>query len=246
MAGDSAEPRTMSVDVLFPTLPTQPGWIFPYLDPEHRSQYRSTDYCSDTITEVNVPALLDTHPWEVLEGANKTISFGADAGGRLGLLIRAYSDFEAIALMAYWETTHSFPILDPAVRRDPWLGIYRKERNNRRSHAGRRWKTIMELLIVAMRERWCDFDILLYPFFVHFTKRVETITWYPGVESRQANLTDPNHNRPEPTALLEALDECNAERVWRNHYQDMPQYHPARQIARIPAMLYDVHAVGDA
>ncbi|GMF37393.1 unnamed protein product [Phytophthora fragariaefolia] len=165
---------TMSIDVLFPFLPTQPGWMFPHLNPENRPP-------------------------------------PADVGWRLGLLIQAYRDFETSALMFYWESTHSFPIPDSAVRRDPWLGVYHKERNNRRSHAGRRWKAILELLIIAMREGWSGLDILLDPFFLHFPKRVETVTWYPGVDSRQANLSDPNLHRPEPTDLLEALDECNAE-----------------------------------
>ncbi|GMF54650.1 unnamed protein product [Phytophthora fragariaefolia] len=202
---------TMSIDVLFPLLPTQPGWIFPHLDPENRPQYRSTDYCSDLITEVNVRALLDTRPWDTLEGTDNMILFEVDVGGRLGLLIQAYRDFETSALMSYWESTHFFPIPDSAVRRGPWLGVYHMERNNRRSHAGRRWKAILELLIIAMREGWCDLDILLDPFFLHFPKRVKTVTWYPGVDSRQANLSDPNLHRPEPTDLLEALDECNAE-----------------------------------
>ncbi|GMF29422.1 unnamed protein product [Phytophthora fragariaefolia] len=237
---------TMSIDVLFPLLPTQPGWIFPHLDPENRPQYRSTDYCSVLVTEVNVQALLDTRPWDTLEGTDNMISFEADVGGRPGLLIQAYRDFETSALISYWESTHSFPIPDSAVRRDPWLGVYHKERNNRRSHAGRRWKAILELLIIAMGEGWCDFDILLGPFFLHFPKRVETVTWYHGVDSRQANLSDPNLHHPEPTDLWEALDECNTEDIWRNHYRDMPQYHPARQIARIPAKFYNLRAVGSA
>ncbi|GMF38650.1 unnamed protein product [Phytophthora fragariaefolia] len=207
---------TMSIEVLFPLLPTQPGWIFPHLDPENRPQYRSTDYCSDLVTEVNVRALLDTRPWDTLEGTDNMISFEADVGGRLGLLIQAYRDFETSALMSYWESTHSFPIPDSAVRRDPWLG------------------------------GWCDLDIMLDPFFLHFSKRVETVTWYPGVDSRQANLSGPNLHHPEPTDLLEALDECNTEDPWRNHYRDTPQYHPARQIARIPAKFYNLRAVGSA
>ncbi|GMF21627.1 unnamed protein product [Phytophthora fragariaefolia] len=190
------------------------------------------------------PPLLDTRPWDAFEGTDDMISFEADVGGRLGLLIRANRDFETSALMSYWESTHSFPIPDSAVRRDPWLGVYRKERNNRRSHAGRRCKAILELLIIAMREGWCDLDILLDPFFLHFPKRVETVTWYPGVDSRQANLSDPNLHPPEPTDLFEGLDECNAEDPWRNHYYAAVP--PARQIARIPAKFYKLRAVGGA
>ncbi|GMF42710.1 unnamed protein product [Phytophthora fragariaefolia] len=175
---------TVSVNILFPTVPTQPGWIFPHLDPKH---------CSHML------------------------SLEADDGGRLGIQSQAYRDLEASAFMSYSESTHSFPILDPAVRREPWLGTNRKERNNRRARArGRCWKTSLELLVVVMWEGWCDLDILLDPFSLHSPKRGETATWYLGVESRQANLADRNLSHPEPTDRFDALEECNTEGPWRN------------------------------
>ncbi|KAE8907017.1 hypothetical protein PF006_g26825 [Phytophthora fragariae] len=58
---------TMLINVLFPILPTLPGWMFPRIAPTDRRQYTPQDYCVDLITEDNVRALLDSRPWEVLE-----------------------------------------------------------------------------------------------------------------------------------------------------------------------------------
>ncbi|KAG6622118.1 uncharacterized protein IUM83_07322 [Phytophthora cinnamomi] len=92
-----------------------------------------------------------------------------------------------------------------------------------------------------MQEGWCDLDILLDSFFLHFPRRHESVIWYPGYESRQTNIKNRRLNRPEPTDLLEALDECNGADSWRNHYRDSPQDHPARQIARLTDKFFGVH-----
>ncbi|POM77724.1 Hypothetical protein PHPALM_4846, partial [Phytophthora palmivora] len=64
--------------------------------------------------------------------------------------------------------------------------------------------------MIAMIEGWCDLDLLLDPFFLHFPKRTDEVAWYPGIEARRANLADPQLNRREPTDLLEALAEADA------------------------------------
>ncbi|KAE9340800.1 hypothetical protein PR003_g10312 [Phytophthora rubi] len=147
---------------------------------------------------------------------------------------------EAESLQSYWESTHSFSITHAMVKKHPWLAVYCKERNNRRSHAGNRWKAFLELLILAMREGWCDLDLLLDPFFLHFPKRSETVTWFPGLAARQANLADPNLHRREPVDLLAALDEDNSVDPWRNHYRDLPQQHPANSLSRLTDKFFGV------
>ncbi|KAE8990564.1 hypothetical protein PR001_g20068 [Phytophthora rubi] len=129
---------TMLINVLFPALPTRPGWLFPRIAPAAQRQYTPRDYCVDLITEDNVRALLDTRPWEVLERANDAdaLSFEEDVGGRLGAAIRRYQTHEPDCLQSYWEATHSFVITPAMVTRHPGLGVYKKERNNRRSHTG--------------------------------------------------------------------------------------------------------------
>ncbi|KAE9051139.1 hypothetical protein PR003_g1780 [Phytophthora rubi] len=99
----------MLINVLFPILPTRPGWSFPRVDPVARRQYTPQDFCIDLITEDNVRALLDSKPWEVLEGTGTTISFKIDVGGRLGAAIQRYRSHEADSLQSYWESTHFFP-----------------------------------------------------------------------------------------------------------------------------------------
>ncbi|KAE8970173.1 hypothetical protein PR001_g27287 [Phytophthora rubi] len=237
---------TMLINVLFPVLPTRPGWLFPRIAPTARRQYTPRDYCVDLITEDNVRALLDTRPWEVLERANDAdaLSFDEDVGGRLGVAIRRYQTHEPDCLQSYWEATHSFVITPAMITNHPWLGVYKKERNNRRSHAGAYWKAFLEIFILAMREGWRDLDLLLDPFFLHFPKRSETVTWYPGLVSRQANLQDPSLHRAEPSDLLEALDEANSADPWRNHFRDMPDRHPARSIARLESKFFGVQAQG--
>ncbi|KAE9201565.1 hypothetical protein PF004_g18682 [Phytophthora fragariae] len=115
-----------------------------------------------------------------------------------------------------------------------------RERNNRRSHAGNRWKAFLELLILAMREGWSNLDLLLDPFFLHFPKRSETVTWFPGLTARQANLADPDLHRREPADLLAALDEDNSVDPWRNHYRDLPQQHPANSLPRLTDKFFGV------
>ncbi|KAE9166748.1 hypothetical protein PF005_g29074 [Phytophthora fragariae] len=168
---------TMLINVLFPILPTRPGWLFPRIALTDRRQYTPQDYCVDLITEDNVRALLDSRPWEVLERAANAdpISLEDDVGGRLGVAIQRYQTHEPDCLQSYWESTHSFVITPTMMKQHPWLAIYKKERNNRRSHAGAHWKAFLEIFILAMREGWCDLDLLLDPFFLHFPKRSETV-----------------------------------------------------------------------
>ncbi|POM63603.1 Hypothetical protein PHPALM_20969 [Phytophthora palmivora] len=112
--------------------------------------------------------------------------------------------FEA-DLIAYWESTHKFPITAAMIAQSPWLGSFAKQRNNRRSHAGNRWK---------------------HPFFLHFPKRTDEVAW-------RANLADPQHNRREPTFLLEALTEADTADPWCNHYRGRTADHPVRHLPRL-------------
>ncbi|OWZ08172.1 hypothetical protein PHMEG_00019330 [Phytophthora megakarya] len=61
-----------------------------------------------------------------------------------------------------------------------------------------------------MREGWCDLDLLLDSYFLHFPKRTDEVAWCPGIEARSANLADPQLHRREPADLIEALAECAA------------------------------------
>ncbi|POM74779.1 LOW QUALITY PROTEIN: Hypothetical protein PHPALM_8207 [Phytophthora palmivora] len=114
------------------------------------------------------------------------------------------------------------------ITQSPWLGSFAKQRNNRRSHAGNRWKRMLLTLIQAMIEGWCDLDLLLDPFFLHFPKRTDEVAWYPGIEARRANLADPQLNRRDCWR-----PEADTADPWRNHYRDHTADHPARHPPRL-------------
>ncbi|POM71994.1 Hypothetical protein PHPALM_11371 [Phytophthora palmivora] len=217
----------MTVNFLFPTLPFRPDWIFPHR-PTIFTSSTAPVFCGHLITEANVKALQAAEPWQVIRNTLPPILFKADVGGRLGISVRQYRDFEASELIAYWESTHKFPITAAMIAQSPWLGAFPKQRNNRRSHAGNWRKRMLPTLIQAMIEVWCDLDLLLDPFFLHFPKRTDDVSWYPGIDARRANLVDPQLNRREPTDLLEALEETGTADPWRNHFRDHTAEHPAR------------------
>ncbi|KAE8887482.1 hypothetical protein PF003_g28298 [Phytophthora fragariae] len=104
----------MLINVLFPVLPTRPGWLFPRIALAGRRQYTAQDYCVDLITEDNVRALLDSRPCEVLEGTDNAISFEVDVGGLLGIAIQRYRTHEPDSLQSYWASTHFF-VITPAM-----------------------------------------------------------------------------------------------------------------------------------
>ncbi|OWY93582.1 hypothetical protein PHMEG_00036969, partial [Phytophthora megakarya] len=228
---------TMTLEVLSRALP--PEWIFPSLLPR-TAVPRTGQYCSHLITGQNVRDLMAALPWNVLTGANipEPMSFEITVDGRLGFLIERYSAVELQDLIAYWESTHRFPVPSSLIRSDLYLATFVVERTNRRSHAGDRWKQILNLILIAMREGWCDLDLLLDPYFLHFPKRTDEVAWYPGIEVRSANIADPQLNRREPTDLIEALAECDAADPWRTHYRLHHASHPARRIARLAGKFF--------
>ncbi|POM60436.1 hypothetical protein PHPALM_30709 [Phytophthora palmivora] len=139
----------MTLNFLFPILPFRPDWIFPHRPTIYTSP-RAPAFCGHLITETNVKALQAAKPWRVIRNTLPPISFEADVGGRLRIFVRQYPS----ELIAYWESTHKFPITAAMIAQSPWLGSFAKQRNNRRSHAGNRWKRMLLTLIQALIEGW--------------------------------------------------------------------------------------------
>ncbi|OWZ01377.1 hypothetical protein PHMEG_00027246 [Phytophthora megakarya] len=217
----------MTLEVLSRALPFRPEWIFPSHLPRSAVP-RSGQYCSHLITGQNVRDLMAALPWNVLTGANtpEPMSFEITVDGRLGFLIERYSAVEFQDLIAYWESTHRFPVPSSLIRSDLYLVTFVVERKNRRSHAVARWKQILNLFLIAMREGWCDLDLLLEPYFLHFPKRTDEVAWYPGIEARSTNLANPQLNRREPA-----------------HYRLHHASHPARRIARLAGKFFNMAAL---
>ncbi|ETK95831.1 hypothetical protein L915_01279, partial [Phytophthora nicotianae] len=94
------------------------------------------------------------------------------------------------------------------------------DRKQRRSRAGARWKSFLQQVLIGLIRGYCDLDLLLGPFFLHFPRPGEAGAWYPGVEDG-ADSAD----------LLAALTIADTADRWRNHYRDVPEDHPALGIA---------------
>ncbi|KAF4138569.1 hypothetical protein GN958_ATG12240 [Phytophthora infestans] len=165
---------------------------------------------------------------------------GGDVRGRLGVFVRAFRDFASKHRVAIWEGTHRFPISRNQLQGSTWLSNFNKQRGNRRSHAGRAWKRVLVILVLAIQDGWCDVDILLDPSFLHLPRRGDKVAWFPGSVSRQANLEDPNLHRPEPTSLLEALREIDEAEPWRIQFRGDLSQHPGRQIQRLVSKFFNV------
>ncbi|OWY92820.1 hypothetical protein PHMEG_00038019 [Phytophthora megakarya] len=157
-------------------------------------------------------------------------------------MIERYSAVEFQDLIAYWESTHRFPVPSSLIRSDPYLAAFVVERKNRRSHAGARWKQILNLFLM-MREGWCDLDLLLGPYFLHFPKPTDEVAWHLEIKARSTNIADPRLNRREPADLIEALAECDTADPWRTHYRLDYAGHPARRIARLPGQSFNMAAL---
>ncbi|KAF4149085.1 hypothetical protein GN958_ATG01713, partial [Phytophthora infestans] len=149
---------------------------------------------------------------------------------------------EELQNAAPWDTLVTTPVDPVSFRGDgsTWLFNFNKQRGNRRSHAGRAWKRVLVILVLAIQDGWCDVDILLDPSFLHLSRRGDKVAWFPGSVSRQANLEDPNLHRPEPASLLEALREIDEAEPRRIQFRGDLSQHPGRQIQRLVSKFFNV------
>ncbi|KAF4133178.1 hypothetical protein GN958_ATG17632, partial [Phytophthora infestans] len=159
---------SMKITVLFPELPFRAEWIF----------LRTADaipragYVDSLITRPLVEELTSAAPWDTLVTTPvDPVSFRCDVRGRLGVFVRAFWDFASKHRVAIWEGTHRFPISRNQLQGSTWLSNFNKQRGNRRNHAGRAWKRVLVILVLAIQDGWCDVDILLDPSFLHLPRR---------------------------------------------------------------------------
>ncbi|KAF4131714.1 hypothetical protein GN958_ATG19095, partial [Phytophthora infestans] len=152
---------SMKITVLFPELP------FGLTDAIPRA-----GYVDSLITRPLVEELTSVAPWDTLVTTPvDPVSFRGDVRGRLGVFVRAFRDFASKHRVAIWEGTHRFPISRNQLQGSTWLSNFNKQRGNQRSHAGRAWKRVFVILVLAIQDGWCDVDILLDPSFLHLPRR---------------------------------------------------------------------------
>ncbi|KAF4133111.1 hypothetical protein GN958_ATG17698, partial [Phytophthora infestans] len=159
---------SMKITVLFPELPFRAEWIFP----RTADAIPRAGYVDSLITRPLVEELTSAAPWDTLVTTPvDPVSFRGDVRGRLGVFVRAFRDFASKHRVAIWEGTHRFPISRHQLQGSTWLSNFNKQRGNRRSHAGRAWKRVLVILVLAIQDGWCDVDILLDPSFLHLPRR---------------------------------------------------------------------------
>ncbi|KAF4131742.1 hypothetical protein GN958_ATG19063, partial [Phytophthora infestans] len=151
---------SMKITVLFPELPFRAEWIFS----RTADAIPRAGYVDSLITRPLVEELTSAAPWDTLVTTPvDPVSFRGDVRGRLGVFVRAFWDFASKHRVAIWEGTHRFPISRNQLQGSTWLSNFNKQRGNRRSHAGRVWKRVLVILVLAIQDGWCDVDILLDP-----------------------------------------------------------------------------------
>ncbi|OWY90332.1 hypothetical protein PHMEG_00041582, partial [Phytophthora megakarya] len=133
----------------------------------------------------------------------------------------------------YWESTHYLEITTAMAKADADLFTYHDDRRLRRMRVGESWRKLLGDMVVMMRAKWADVDLLLDPYFLHLPAKQGRVRWYPGSVSRAANLAQPTANLPEPIDLITALFECDQADPWRNHFRDPGSVHPSRSIPRL-------------
>ncbi|KAE9083130.1 hypothetical protein PF005_g21995 [Phytophthora fragariae] len=213
----------LAVEIDVPALTTLlldvSAWLFPTLAPSahpHPSTYEHLI----TGAAVDVLMNLSPLPWASLNNEEAPLTFIPHLRGRMPHnFAQAYLEYEDRHLQSIWESTHTLPITEAMCLSDPLLAAYHEQRRQRRSRAGVAWRQFLAKYVVpAIRRHFCDVDILLDPFFLHFPKPCVLTKRYPRLTGNATTLAD----------ALEVLD---AEEPWRLQYWLNPQDHPAMQIA---------------
>ncbi|KAF4136001.1 hypothetical protein GN958_ATG14816, partial [Phytophthora infestans] len=169
---------SMKITVLFPELPFRAEWIFP----RTADAIPRAGYVDSLITRPLVEELTSAAPWDTLVTTPvDPVSFRGDVRGRLEVFVRAFRDFASKHRVAIWEGTHRLPISRNQRQGSTWLSNFNKQRGNRRSHAGRAWKRVLVILVLAIQDGWCDVDILLDPSFLHLPRRGDKVAWFTGI-----------------------------------------------------------------
>ncbi|KAG1695475.1 hypothetical protein DVH05_019631 [Phytophthora capsici] len=219
----------LTVDDLFHDWSCPEYWVFP----ARRGAPNRSMWSPGLVTEANVRRLYDAQPWTALRVSVIPRSF--DPKGWFNHFIRQYSAFEEEELQTFWESTHHFTITSQMRQHSSNLDQLCIDRKQRRSRAGPKWKKILAIILRGIVRGHCDIDLFLDPFILHFPRKSEQGTWYPGLGARNA-----------PTDLLAALALVDVSEPWRNQFRSNPQDHPGLRVARLDGKFRRVVASSDS
>ncbi|ETL24169.1 hypothetical protein L916_21819, partial [Phytophthora nicotianae] len=184
-----------------------------WLIPLHHSVPPLGEWRDDLVDESNVRDLMESAPWEILAAKIDPLTFRGR--GWFRRMMQLYAFYEDEHLQAYWDFAHAFPVSIAKRRASRYLDAFYTDRKQRRPRAGARGKSFLQEVLIGLLRGYCDLDLLLDPFFLHFPRPGEVGAWYPGIE-----------DGADPADLLEALAISDG-----NHYRDVPEDHPALGIA---------------
>ncbi|ETO58803.1 hypothetical protein F444_22815 [Phytophthora nicotianae P1976] len=190
--------------------------LMEWLIPLHHSVPPLGEWRDDLVDESKVRDLMESAPWEILAAKIDPLTFRGR--GWFRRMMQLYAFYEDEHLQAYWDFTHAFPVSIAKRRASRYLDAFYTDRKQRRPRAGARGKSFLQEVLIGLLRGYCDLDLLLDPFFLHFPRPGEVGAWYPGIE-----------DGADPADLLGALAISDG-----NHYRDVPEDHPALGIARLP------------
>uniref|UniRef100_A0AAV1VNR9 Uncharacterized protein n=1 Tax=Peronospora matthiolae TaxID=2874970 RepID=A0AAV1VNR9_9STRA len=210
--------RTMTIELLFHHYSKPRNFLFPFYN--HGRAPPTGTWASGLISRQHIEALYATAPWDNIIVPVNPISFTMTGWYRD--MSHRYLELESTHRQALWESTHAFPIPPAQRRSERFMQTFWRQRKQRRSRFGARWKNFLKMILSGMIAGHCDLDILLDPFFLHYPRPHEDRVWYPGL----------GHSN-DPADLLEALDMADQEDPWRNQFRNAYWDHPGSQIPRL-------------
>uniref|UniRef100_A0AAV1TU08 Uncharacterized protein n=1 Tax=Peronospora matthiolae TaxID=2874970 RepID=A0AAV1TU08_9STRA len=210
--------RTMTIELLFHHYSKPRNFLFPFYN--HGRAPPTGTWASGLISRLHIEALYATAPWDNVIVPVNPISFTMTGWYRD--MSHRYLELESTHRQALWESTHAFPILPAQRRSERFMQTFWRQRKQRRSRFGARWKNFLKMILSGMIAGHCDLDILLDPFFLHYPRPHEDRVWYPGL----------GHSN-DPADLLGALDMADQENPWRNQFRNAYWDHPGLQVPRL-------------
>ncbi|OWY99353.1 hypothetical protein PHMEG_00029651, partial [Phytophthora megakarya] len=153
-------------------MPILANFLFPHRVTPVRAPIPVVGYRSELITGANVLALMATEPWRMLGRRRPTpLTFDLNLHRRaetpLWRIAVASAALEEDHMIAYWESTHYLEITSVMAAADSDLFTYHQDRRQRRIRAGVSWKKLLGEVVLMMRAKWADIDILLDSYFLH-------------------------------------------------------------------------------
>ncbi|OWY96745.1 hypothetical protein PHMEG_00032910, partial [Phytophthora megakarya] len=148
-------------------IPIPANFLFPHRVPPVRAPIPVVGYLSGLITGANVLALYRAvaPAWPA---SSHPINFRSQPSSTpLWRITVAYAALEEDHMIAYWESTHYLEITSVMTDADSDLFTYHQDRRQRRIRAGESWRKLLGEVVLMLRAKWADIDILPDPYSLH-------------------------------------------------------------------------------